>query len=431
MERCGRKLRFIGRFMGEICDIEMEGHLIDSLILTKALDKIMDMGGEFEIKTFRIGEKKNDTSYVQITIVGSDRSHLDQILLELHSLGARSVEIEDVTIGIAQADRVVPKGFYTTTNHPTFVRYNGAWVEVENNHMDGLIVLDGDRARCVLLGQIKKGDKVVVGTLGVKVVPPSRPREKTFFSFMSNEVSSERPSCEIVKQLAGEIISTKSSGGKIAIVCGPAVVHTGAASSLAQLIRDGYIDVLLAGNAIAVHDIERQLYGTSLGMNCAGNATSGGHRNHLYAISEIMASGSIKNAIEEGKIKGGIIYECIKKGIPYILAGSIRDDGPLPEVITDTVVAKGAMEMALRGVDMAIMMSTMLHSIAVGNLLPSYVKTICVDINPSTVTKLMDRGSAQAIGLVTDIGIFLPQLVEEIGKQKGHVVANSCNNRNS
>ena len=418
-------------FMSEICEVEMEGHLIDSQILTKALDKIMDMGGEFEIKAFRIGERKDDTSYVQLTVMGRETSHLDQILLELHALGARLVEIEDAKIGIAPSDMVVPKGFYSTTNHPTFVRYLGSWVEVETNHMDCLIVLQDGRAVCTSLGHIKKGDHVVVGTSGVKVVPPERPRQKTFFGFMSNEVSSERPSGEIVKQLAGEIVSTKRAGGKIAVVCGPAVVHTGAAPSLARLVRNGYVDVLLAGNAIAVHDIERQLFGTSLGMNCAGNATSGGHRNHLYAISEIMASGSIKNAIEEGKLKGGIIYECIKKGIPFILAGSIRDDGPLPEVITDTVKAKDAMEKALRGVDMTIMMSTMLHSIAVGNLLPSYVKTICVDINPSTVTKLMDRGSAQAIGLVTDIGIFLPQLVEEIEKQETQGIAANCVDRNS
>jgi lysine-ketoglutarate reductase/saccharopine dehydrogenase-like protein (TIGR00300 family) len=413
MEKCGE-----GPLMSEIADIEMEGHLIDSLILTKVLDKIMDMGGEFEIKAFKIGEKKNDTSYVQIAVMGDDPAHLDRILLELHSLGARMVEIEDVKTGVAPADMVVPRGFYTTTNHCTYVRYQGAWVEVEHNHMDCLIVLTDGRAVCTPIGHIKKGDRVVVGTAGVKVVPPERPREKTLFGFMSNEVSSERPSCELVRQLAAEIIRTKKGGGRIAVVCGPAVIHTGAAPSLSKLIREGYVDALLAGNAVAVHDIERQLFGTSLGMNCHGNAIFGGHRNHLYAISEIMASGSIKNAIAEGKLKGGIMYECIRKGVPFILAGSIRDDGPLPEVITDTVKAKDAMDRILRGVDMTIMLGTMLHSIATGNLLPSYVKTICVDINPATVTKLMDRGSAQAIGLVTDIGIFLPQLADELERQQ-------------
>ncbi len=417
--------------MSEIADIEMEGHLIDSLILTRVLDKIMDMGGEFEIKKFNIGQKKDDTSYVQVTVTGEDAAHLDKILLELHALGARLVEIEDAKTGIAPNDIVVPRGFYSTTNHPTYVRYNGTWVEVENNHMDSLVVLKDGHAICTPIGHIKKGDRVVIGTSGVKVIPPERPREKTLFGFMSNEVSSERPSGELVKQLAAEIIRTKQAGGKIAVVCGPAVVHTGSAPSLAKLIRGGYVDVLLAGNAVAVHDIERQLFGTSLGMDCAGNARSGGHRNHLYAISEIMASGSIKNAIDEGKLKGGIIYECIQKGTTFILAGSIRDDGPLPEVITDTVKAKDAMDKALRGVDMTIMMGTMLHSIAVGNLLPSYVKTICVDINPATVTKLMDRGSAQAIGLVTDIGTFLPQLALEVESLAGGAELVSCIDRNA
>ena len=332
--------------------------------------------------------------------------------------GPSLVEMEDVRTGIAPGDMVVPRGFYSTTNHPTYVRYQGSWVEVEHNHMDCLIVLEDGRAVCTPIGHIKKGDRVVIGTSGVKVVPPERPREKTFFGFMSNEVSSERPSGELVRQLAREIVRTKKAEERLPWSAGRPWSTPVRRHRLAKLIRDGYVDVLLAGNAVAVHDIERQLFGTSLGMNCSGNAISGGHRNHLYAISEIMASGSIKNAIVEGKLKGGIMYEAVKKGITFILAGSIRDDGPLPEVITDTVKAKDAMDKALRGVDMTIMLGTMLHSIAVGNLLPSFVKTICVDINPATVTKLMDRGSAQAIGLVTDIGIFLPQLAEEIDKQR-------------
>ena len=407
----------MNQIMSETRDIEMEGHLIDSLILTKALDKIMSMGGEFEITEFSIGKKKHDTSYVRIVVAGKDADHLDQILLELHPLGARAINVQDVTLEISPKDKVVPRGFYSTTNHPTYIRYKGDWLEVEDIQMDCLIVVKSDRAICTPISQIEKDDQVVIGTSGVKVIPPERPREKTFFEFMATEVSSERPSGEIVKQLAQEIIKTKKDGGKIAVVGGPAIIHTGAAPALAKLIRKGYVDVLLAGNALAVHDIERQFFGTSLGMDSHGNLTSGGHRNHIYAISEIIASGSIKNAVDEGKLKGGVMYECVKKGIPFVLAGSIRDDGPLPDVITDTMVAQKAMFDALRGVDMAIMMSTMLHSIATGNLLPSKVKTICADINPSTMTKLMDRGTSQAIGLVTDVGIFLPQLVEEIKRQ--------------
>lgn len=400
--------------MSEISEIEMEGHLIDSLILTKALDKIMDLGGEFEIKKFTVGQRKDEPSHVQLVVMGDDASHLNRILVELNALGARTVETEDVHLETAPNDMVVPRGFYSSTNHPTFVRHQGTWIEVEGARMDCLIVVDGNTARTVPINHIKKGDQVVIGTSGVKVIPPERPREKSFFGFMNNEVSSERPSAEIVRQLAREIIKTKTEGGKIVAICGPALVHTGASETLAWLIKEGYVHTLLTGNAVAVHDIERQLFGTSLGMDLQGNVTSAGHRNHIYAISEIMASGSIENAIKEGKIKAGVMYECITRGVPYVLAGSIRDDGPLPEVITDTVRAKDAMVSAIRGADMAIMMATMLHSVASGNLLPSYVKTICIDINPSTVTKLMDRGTAQAIGLVTDVGTFLPQLAEEI-----------------
>ncbi|MHC1632142.1 MAG: ornithine cyclodeaminase, nickel-pincer nucleotide-dependent [Methanotrichaceae archaeon] len=400
--------------MSETCEIEMEGHLIDSLILTKALDKIMNMSGEFEIKEFQVGKRKHDPSYVQIEVAGEDSDHLNRILLELNPLGARVIEIEGVKTEFAPKDKVVPKGFYSTTNHLTYVRYNGAWLKVEDIQMDCMVVIDDGRAICTPIGQIKKGDQVVIGTTGVKVIPPERPREKTFFEFMSTEVSSERPSDEIVKQLAEEIIKTKKNGGKIAVVGGPGIIHTGGAPALAELIREGYVDVLLAGNALAVHDIERQFFGTSLGMDSKGNLTSGGHRNHIDAISEIVASGSIEQAVKEGKLKGGIMYECVKRGVPFVLAGSIRDDGPLPDVITDTMVAQKAMFEALRDVDMVLMMATMLHSIATGNLLPSRVKTICVDINPSAVTKLMDRGTAQAIGLVTDVGMFLPRIVEEI-----------------
>jgi len=406
----------MNEIMSETCDIEMEGHLIDSLILTKTLDKIMSMGGEFEIKEFRVGTKKHDKSYVQIAVAGNDPGHLDRILLELHPLGARAINAEDVNLDISPKDKVVPRGFYSTTNHPTYVRHKGNWLEVEDMQMDCLIVVSNDRAICTPISLIKKGDQVVIGTTGVKVIPPERPREKTFFEFMATEVSSERPSDEILKQLAQEIIKTKEEGGRIAIVGGPAIIHTGAAPALAELIREGYIDVLLAGNALAVHDIERQLFGTSLGMDPHGNLTSGGHRNHIYAISEIIASGSIAKAVEDGKLKGGIMYECVKRGIPFVLAGSIRDDGPLPDVITDTVEAQKAMFDALKDVDMVLMMATMLHSIATGNLLPSKVKTICADINPSTMTKLMDRGTSQAIGLVTDVGIFLPRLLEEVKK---------------
>jgi len=316
--------------MTEIADIEMEGHLIDSQMLTRVLDKIMDMGGEFEIKSFLIGQKKNDTSYVQVTVTGEDAAHLDRILLELNALGAQLVEMEDARLGTAPGDMVVPRGFYSTTNHPTYVRYQGSWAEVEHNHMDCLIVLEDGRAVCTPIGHIKKGDNVVIGTSGVKVVPPERPREKTFFGFMSNEVLFGEAQRRTRPPAGPRDCQHKEGRRKDCSRLRAAVVHTGAAPSLAKLIRDGYVDVLLAGNAVAVHDIERQLFGTSLGMNCSGNAISGGHRNHLYAISEIMASGSIKNAILEGKLKGGVMYEAVMKvspsfwRVPFAMTGRFR-----------------------------------------------------------------------------------------------------------
>lgn len=396
-------------------ELEFEGHLIDSMILPKALDTILDLEGEFEILEFRIGKKKQDHSYARMIVFGRDDTHLDQILKELHKIGARVSEIEEVELTEAPADKVLPDGFYVTTNHPTFVRYRGEWLEVEDIGMDRVIVIRDGRAYCVPIDEVVKGDLVVVGEKGVRVVPPERPRKSTYFEFMGGRVSSERPTERMIERIAEEIYDLKMRGGKIAVVAGPAIDHTSARDALAALIRDGYVDLLLSGNALAVHDIEISIFGTSLGMDVRkGKPVAGGNRHHLYTISKIISAGGIKKAVEKGIVKDGIMYECVKRGVPFILAGSIRDDGPLPEVITDVMVAKKEMKRALRGVDMVIMLATMLHSIAVGNLLPSTVKTICVDMNPATVTKLMDRGTHQAIGVVTDVGLFLPLLYEKI-----------------
>ncbi|MDI6859184.1 MAG: TIGR00300 family protein [Methanocellales archaeon] len=396
-------------------EIELEGHIIDSLILTKVFDKIMDMDGEFEILDFRIGKRKTEHSYARLMIIGEDDEHVDSILSELHRLGARLPEMEDAVLEKAPADKVVPKGFYSTTNHPTYVRHGGKWLTVEGIGMDCLITIDANRAICKPLAHVQKGDLIVIGQRGVRVIPPERPRERSIFEFMGTATSSERPSETLIRQIAKEIIDVKNQGGKIAVVAGPAIVHTGATGALAEMIKRGYVDVLLAGNALAVHDIEYNLYGTSLGMDIEkAELVPEGHRHHIYAISEVVRAGSIKTAVDQGMITSGIMYECIKKEIPFVLAGSIRDDGPLPDVITDVMVAQDKMRAAIKDVDLVLMMATMLHSIAIGNRLPSYVKTIFIDINPATVTKLMDRGTAQAMGIVTDVGTFLPMLVEEL-----------------
>ncbi len=396
-------------------EVEFEGHLIDSMILPKVLDTILDLDGEFEILEFRIGRRKHDPSYARLLVIGRDEKHLDEILKELHKLGARLPDVEDVELAEAPADKVLPDNFYVTTNHPTYVRYGGEWLEVEDISMDRAIVIRDNRAICVPIDEIRKGDLVVVGEKGVRVIPPERPRKSTYFEFMGGRVSSERPTEKIIEEIAADILEIKRRGGKIAVVAGPAVNHTAARDALAGMIRDGYVDLLLSGNALAVHDIEISLFGTSLGMDIkTGRPVPGGNRHHLYTISRIIAAGGIKAAVEKGIVKDGIMYECVKRGIPFILAGSIRDDGPLPEVITDVMVAKKEMKKALRGVNMVLMLATMLHSIAVGNLLPSTVKTVCVDVNPATVTKLMDRGTHQAIGVVTDVGLFLPLLYRKI-----------------
>lgn len=400
-------------------EIELKGHIIDSFLLPKVFDKVMDMNGEFEILTFEIGKHKTDTSYARLMIKGKDEHHLENIISELHRLGAQLPEAENAVVEVAPADNVVPKGFYSTTNHTTYVRIDDDWKVVEDQKMDALIVVNNGHAVCTTLGHIKKGDRIVVGKKGIRVVPPERPREHSFFEFMGGQVSSERPSQSLIKQIAEEIYETKQRGGKIVIVGGPAIVHTGGQQALAELIRNGYVDALLAGNALATHDIEYNLYGTSLGMDLETvELAPEGHKHHIYAISEITRAGSIKEAVNKGVLTGGIMYECIKNNVPYVLAGSIRDDGPLPDVITDTMKAQDLMRKYVKDADIVLMMATMLHSIATGNLLPSYVRTICVDINPATVTKLMDRGSAQAIGVVTDVGTFLPWLAEELAALK-------------
>lgn len=403
--------------MVETQEIELRGHIIDSGIMMQLMDRVMDLGGNFEILVFEVGKKKTDTSYARLRIAATGKEKLKAILSEVHRLGARPVEVMDVHLVPAEADHVVPKGFYTTSNHPTQVKYNGEWIPVEAIEMDFLIVVDPARktAKAEALGKIRKGNLVVVGEQGVSVTYPERPREQSTFEFMHGTVSSERPSETLIAQIAKEIIEVRKKGGKIAVVGGPAIIHTGAAKALASMVRNGYVNVLFAGNALATHDIENCLYGTSLGMDITtGKPVMGGHKHHLYAISEIMRAGSIRKAVEKGIIKSGIMYECIKNNVPYVLAGSIRDDGPLPDVIQDVMAAQDAMRKQIEGCSMVLMVATLLHSIAVGNCLPSSVKTICVDINPAHVTKLMDRGTTQAIGIVSDAGTFLPLLAQQL-----------------
>ncbi|SCG84906.1 ornithine cyclodeaminase [Methanobacterium congolense] len=399
-------------------EVTLSGHIIDSLALPKTMDLIMDKGGDFKILEFEVGKRKKDVSTARIRVAAETESLLGEILDELSEIGALITELKEVQLLRSEKDKTLPPDFYSTTHHPTYIRQNGEWLKVQDIEMDCMIVFDPEtkRAFCKPIGRIQKGDLVVVGREGIKVVPPERPRgKKGVFEFMSSEASSEKPIKSTVKKIAAEIKEIKRNNGKIAVVAGPAVVHTGSAPVLAEMIKDGIVDVIFAGNALATHDIESALYGTSLGICVkSGEATVRGHKHHIYAINEINKAGSIREAVEKGVLKKGIMYECIKNNADYVLAGSIRDDGPLPDVITDVIDAQDEMRKHVKDVDMVIMISTMLHSIAVGNILPSHVKSICVDINPATVTKLADRGSAQVVGIVTDVGAFLPMLKDEL-----------------
>ena len=401
-------------------EIEVRGHLIDSSILTKIFDNIMDLKGEFEVEEIDIGKKKKDQSYARLLIKGKDQNHLDTILKLVYRQGAVSKFQKEITLKKSPKNCVMPDNFYSTTNNHTQVFYKGKWINVENMMMDKCIVIKGNKAFCVPIRDVKKNDQIIVGEAGVKITPPERPREGVnVFEFMGSSSSSERPTQHIAKKVADDIYQTKKNGGKIVIVGGPAIVHTGADPAVSELIRLGYIDGVLAGNALAVHDIEYATIGTSLGMN-VHDATLAyhGHRNHMDAINSVFKAGSISNMVKTKKLTKGIMYECIKNKVPFVLAGSIRDDGPLPDVITDVAMAQREYKKILKDASMVIMISTMLHSIATGNMLPANVKVIVVDINQPTVTKLMDRGTWQALGIVSDVGAFLPMVVEQIKKKK-------------
>jgi lysine-ketoglutarate reductase/saccharopine dehydrogenase-like protein (TIGR00300 family) len=399
-------------------EVEVHGHLIDSMILTKIFDVIMDLGGEFEVLEMRVGKKKKDTSYAKLQIQGKNQAQLNKILEQVYRVGAIPTIGKQVVLKAAPKDMVMPDNFYSTTNNTTQILHKGKWITVENMMMDKCIVVKNGSARCMPIREIKKGDMVVVGEMGVKIIPPERPREgSNVFEFMGSSSSSERPTQHIAKKVAQDIYRTKKQKGKIVLVGGPAIVHTGAADSVADLIRLGYIDGVLAGNALAVHDIEYATLGTSLGMNVHdGSLAVKGHRNHMDTINAVFKAGSIANMVKTKKLTKGIMYECIRKNIPFVLAGSIRDDGPLPDVITDVSVAQKKYKEVLKDAKIVIMISTMLHSIATGNMIPANVKVIVVDINQPTVTKLMDRGTWQALGIVTDVGAFLPLVAQEIKK---------------
>jgi lysine-ketoglutarate reductase/saccharopine dehydrogenase-like protein (TIGR00300 family) len=396
-------------------DVRITGHLIDSGIMSEIMDGIVAVDGEFETLSFEVGRTNEDVSVALLRVRGRNEEHLDHILGLIGQMGAEPVDAEDVVTVPAPADGVFPERFYATTNLETAVRVGGRWVPVAGTEMDLGIVIEDGAAHTVPMADVLAGEAVVTGHAGVRVRPLERPRDKQEFEFMNSEVSSEKPKALVIRDVARMLRKVKGRGENIILVVGPAVVHTGAAHHLARLVQMGYVSVFFGGNAVAVHDIEAALYGTSLGVSVeAGTPTVGGHEHHLRAINKIRASGGIAGAVEQGVLTGGLMHMLVQTGTPYVLAGSIRDDGPLPDVITDVLEAQRVMRGFCQSAGACIMLSTMLHSIATGNMLPAQVTTICVDINPAVVTKLADRGSFQTIGIVTDVGLFLEMLADEL-----------------
>jgi lysine-ketoglutarate reductase/saccharopine dehydrogenase-like protein (TIGR00300 family) len=402
---------------GHVERVELAGHIIDSLLLPKVLDFITAAGGSFRIEKISIGHDRSDPSYALIEVRAASAERLQQILADIADHGATPVHTQDARLVTADIAGAFPEGFYSTTNQRTEVRISGRWIEVQNQEMDCGVLVDpaGETARCQAMTDVRVGEQYVVGHAGVRVLPEAREMHAAGFEFMNSPVSTEKPKGVAIRQVALELIRAKREGGKALLVGGPAIVHTGSVEHVSTLIRRGYIHRLFAGNALATHDIEQALFGTSLGVRLdSGDILEAGHEHHLRAINRIRRLGGIRRAVESGELQSGIMYECVKNNVDFLLAGSIRDDGPLPEVISDTLVAQAQMRDRIRDVTFCLMVATTLHSIAVGNLLPAWVKVVCVDINPSTVIKLADRGSFQTVGLVTDVEPFFRALLSDV-----------------
>jgi len=395
--------------------VEITGHLMDSGVLARVLDDVLDYGGDYVIDRIDLGRTHDDESHAVLTIAADSDEQLQRVLMRAHAHGVNLVDPGRAVLRRCERDGVFPEDFYSTTNLETLVRLENGWVPVEQPEMDCGLVVDAGRVRTVPVSDVRAAMQVVCGAQGVRVVLPVAASAAEQWGFMSSAVSSEKPQALLVRQIAAQLREVRAAGGRILWVGGPAIVHTGAAPAMVALVEAGYVDVLFAGNALATHDIESAIYGTSLGVDlAAGRGVEHGHEHHIRAINTIRAAGSIPAAVEAGVLRGGVMHALVQARKPFVLVGSVRDDGPLPDVYADVVEGQRAMRAQLPGVGFAIMVATMLHSIATGNLLPASVPLVCVDINPATVTKLADRGSAQALGIVTDIGLFLEQLAREL-----------------
>ena len=395
--------------------VEITGHLMDSGVLSRVLDDIREYDADWVIEHIDVGHDASDMSTATITVTADDDEALQRLLMRLQTRGVNMVDPGRAEYSPAEMDGVFPDGFYSTTNLPTRVRLDGRWMDVENPEMDCGLIVDGERVYTLPMADVKAGMNVVCGAAGIKVETPVDDRPQGGFGFMESDVSSEKPQAVLVRQVADGMREAKANGKKVLWVGGPGVVHTGAAPAMVALVHAGFVDVLFAGNALATHDIESSLYGTSLGVDLMmGRGVEHGHEHHIRALNTIRKEGSIRAAVDNGVLTGGIMHALVTNDKQFVLVGSVRDDGPLPDVYTDVIDGQRAMRAALTDVGFCLMVATMLHSVATGNILPASIPLVCVDINPATVTKLADRGSSQARGIVTDVGLFLEQLAVEL-----------------
>ena len=397
--------------------VQAEGHLIDSNLLNVIFDKVIERGGAFEVQSFTIGRTNHDMSRLRLKVTADSEGALRHLLEDLVPFGCHPLPERDAQLLPAPSDGCVATDFYSTTHQRTRIRHQGHWVDVDGQRMDAVIVVDKESVACRKLRDVRAGEMEVCGTAGVRVVPEFRERDRSGFAFMTNDISSERRVEVSVGKDANMMPEVREAGGRIVAVAGPLIVHTGGVGYFSEIIRLGYVDAVLAGNALAVHDAELAMFGTSLGVDLESGATvEDGHRNHMRAINAVNSAGGLSSAVGKSVLTSGIMYECVKHAVNFVLAGSIRDDGPLLDTVMDLEVAQELYAEQLKDVSMVVMLASMLHSIGVGNMLPAWVRVVCVDINPAVVTKLADRGSSQTAGIVTDVGLFLHQLAGRLGE---------------
>src|SRR5438477_3173809 len=397
--------------------VELRGHIIDSLILPKVLDQILTHGANFKIGEIKIGKKRADQSFARIEVSAETSEALDELVLRLRQHGAEVAKRADAHLAKAPADGVFPPDFYVTTNQQTFVRCDGKEIEVQPAMMDSAIAVDRKKrtARAVKFFDVSKGDEIVVGHQGIRVVPVQRSTSRTdLFQFINTIIDADEPKSAIIRELGQELRRAHAAKGKIAIVAGPAIVRTGAAEHLVRLIEAGYVDRLFAGNSFAAYDVEHTLFGTSLGMNPDLAFTRGGHENHLRAINAIREAGGIFSAVRKKILTRGVMYACVLHDVDIVLTGAIRDEGPIPGVTTDIIQAQKVMRQKLADVTHVMLLATVQHSLAVASMLAPAAKTVCVDIDPSAVERAVEHQPLQSIGLVTDVEPFLRELADYV-----------------